>query len=155
MMTDWFPRLTTAVIVEKNNKLLMVRERTPENVLVMNQPAGHVEYGETVFNAAIRETREETGLNIKLNHFIGLFAAPAIDQKSTYYRLLFHATVESGVLQPLDADIEEACWLSLDEIFSDCTKWRSPIVGKSINAWKKGQRAPLSIITDLSEGAQP
>lgn len=147
---NWASKVTVATIVQKEDKLLMVRELSVDGTLVINQPAGHVEKGETLFQAAIRETKEETGIEIDLIGVIGIFALPITNNNATYYRILFEAKPISSVIQPMDPDIVSADWLPLDEIFEDCTKWRSPLVGKSINAWEKREFAPLSFIEDLT-----
>ena len=87
---DQYPHLTVATIVQRNNEFLMVEE-IDNGRRVINQPAGHVEVGESLFDAAIRETREETGWSVRLEAFIELIcsdslaAYPVLRQVSEYY----------------------------------------------------------------------
>ena len=82
--------LTVATVVERNGEFLMVRE-TKDGVQVLNQPAGHVEPGEDVIAAALRETLEETGWEVKITGFLGFSNAMSVVTGITYYRLIFMA----------------------------------------------------------------
>ena len=66
------PLVTVATIVSRNNQYLMVEE-FDNGELVLNQPAGHVEPGERLFDAAVRETEEKTGWRVTLKHLVGIF----------------------------------------------------------------------------------
>ena len=82
--------LTVATVVRRHDKYLMVRE-TVDGKEVINQPAGHVEVGEYVLAAAVRETLEETAWDVKITGFIGFSNARSPTSGITYYRLVFLA----------------------------------------------------------------
>ncbi len=92
-MTAWTAHVTVATVIEKNGKFLFVEEHT-EGVThsVFNQPAGHVEAGESLIEAAIRETMEETGHRVKINALLGIYSyTPPMFPDRTYYRFCFLA----------------------------------------------------------------
>lgn len=112
-----------------------------------NQPAGHVEPGETPAEAAIRETLEETGWHIELTNIISFSTFKAPSNWVTYYRLAFAAhTIEFDEGVEIDSDIEEALWLSYEEILNYEPKLRSPMVLQAINDYRSGQRYSLDLL---------
>ncbi|GAB1259127.1 NUDIX hydrolase [Aurantivibrio plasticivorans] len=143
----WYPHVTVATLVAENDKFLMVIEKNENGDLVYNQPAGHLDQGETLVEAAIRETLEETGWDVAPTAVLGqqLFTAPI--NGITYLRTNFVA--EARHFNPdyiIDSDIESAVWLTLDEIHSVRTQWRSHLVGAAINAYQSGKRYPLEML---------
>ena len=130
--------LTVAVVVEHKRRFLMVRE-IRNGLELYNQPAGHVEPGETPIEAAIRETLEETTWHVVPTAIISFttFRAPAND--ITYYRLAFAADADQlDPLQVIDPDIEEAMWLTYEEILQKRQQLRSPMVLEAIEDYRRG-----------------
>jgi 8-oxo-dGTP pyrophosphatase MutT (NUDIX family) len=139
----WTPHGTVATIVEKDGKFLLVKEISGGKE-VYNQPAGHIEADESVLDAAIRETKEETGYTVSLSGLIGMYVYKAPSNGVTYHRYCFSASVESyDASLELDDGIIEACWLSLDEIKAQLHMMRSPIVLKCIEDYLS--RTPQSL----------
>jgi len=90
----WEPHVTVAVVIERDGRFLVVEESAEQGQLVYNQPAGHVEKGETLEQAAIREALEETGWDVTLTAFLGLYVyTPAGNRDLTYYRACFRADI--------------------------------------------------------------
>lgn len=141
----WLAHSSVATIVEKDGLFLMVEERDGDRV-VFNQPAGHLDEGETLFNAAVRETLEETGWEVELTAFLGLYHYPA-PNGVTYIRLCFAArAMQHFPDRPLDTPIVAAHWLPAEMILADNFPARSPIVCRSLRDYLGGARYPLSLI---------
>ena len=137
--------LTVATVVERNNLFLMVKE-TEFGCSVINQPAGHVEPGEDIIDAAIRETYEETGWLVKIQNLIGIYSSKAEKRRITYYRLAFSAKAISFDNQAvIDPDIDEVVWLSEGQIASNTNKLRSELVLSCIKDFNMGMVFPLEI----------
>lgn len=145
---NWPPHITVACIVEKDNKFLMVEE-TSNGKIVYNQPAGHLEPGETLKEAAIREAFEETGWHIEPTHVLGVSKYASPHNGVIYYRTSFIANaVKHDANTQLDEGIIQAVWLSLEELEAQTDKLRSPLVLKNIKQYLAGERYPLSMIAD-------
>ena len=147
-MTAWTAHVTVATVVEKDGKFLFVEEQT-EGVThtVFNQPAGHVECGETIIEAAIRETMEETGHRVEVKHLLGIYTyTPPMFPDRTYYRFCFLAnSIDYDPNATLDTDIVGAVWMTLDELI-ESARARSPLVIKAVQDALSGQKYPLSLI---------
>lgn len=147
-MTAWTAHVTVATVIEKNGKFLFVEEHT-EDVThsVFNQPAGHVEAGESLIEAAVRETMEETGHLVKINALLGIYSyTPPMFPDRTYYRFCFLAeALQHDVQAQLDSDIIGTVWMSADEL-AESARARSPLVLKAVQDALSGQSYPLSLI---------
>lgn len=145
----WKPNTTVAAIVEREGKFLLVEEETTEGVR-LNQPAGHLEDGETMLQAVIRETFEETAYRYKPESLLGIYQWRHPDKNITYLRFAFIGTVsDHDPLQALDDGIIRAVWMSPEEIRTSTTAHRSPQVLTCIEHYLAGQRFPLSVLTHL------
>jgi 8-oxo-dGTP pyrophosphatase MutT (NUDIX family) len=145
-MSDWQPHVTVATVVEDQGRFLLVEEEA-EGRIVFNQPAGHLEPGETLLQAALRETLEETGWQVALTGVIslGLYTAPA--NGVTYVRTTFAATpVAHDPARPLEEGIRRAVWLTPDEILALGPQLRSPLVHEVVAQYLRGERHPLSMV---------
>jgi ADP-ribose pyrophosphatase YjhB (NUDIX family) len=141
----WSPHSTVATVVEKDGKFLFVEE-VDNGKTVFNQPAGHLDEGETLFAAAQRETLEETAWHVTLTEFLGIYVFKA-ENGITYVRHCFIAQADShDPLLCLDEGIIAAHWLSVEEIMAPEFKPRSPLVKKAIEDYLAGTRLPLSCI---------
>ena len=131
--------LTVATVVERDSTFLMVRE-TIDGEQVINQPAGHVEPGEDVMAAALRETMEETGWEVVITGFLGFSNAMSPTTGITYYRLVFVAeALNFNADAEIDNDIDSAEWMTLDEINEPANKPRSEMVHQAIDDFISGR----------------
>ncbi len=145
------PHATVAVIVEQDGRFLLVQERDAGRI-VYNQPAGHLDNGESLLQATVRETREETAWEVIPTALVGLYTYHAPQNGITYVRACFAATaLRHHPDEPLDADILAATWKTLAEIreLEASGELRSPLVLRCIQDYLAGQRAPLELLHDL------
>ena len=143
----WTPHATVAVVVKKDDRYLLVKERSNGNI-VFNQPAGHIEEDESIFDAAIRETVEESGWEVELKSVVGLYTYKAPSNGVTYYRICFAAEAIKKVTDALDKDIISEHWLDYDEISQLSDQLRSPLVKTCIDDYRANQSYPLSLINE-------
>lgn len=145
----WTPDITVAAICERDGKFLLVEEMSKSSQeIVFNQPAGHLEHGETILAAVIRETLEETCRHFTPEALVGIYRHEAPNGK-TYIRFTFCGAISE--LDPsceLDSDIIRTHWLSASEIFQH-SSLRSPIVVECLKDYLAGARHSLDIITEL------
>ncbi len=147
----WTPRATVAAVIENDGKFLLVEEDAGQQPhTVFNQPAGHLEDGESLIDAVIRETLEETGYDFNPTALSGIYRWIEPNSGDTYLRFCF--TGELGQHhpdKPLDDGIIGPHWLTLQEITALGTSLRSPLVKRCLNDYLAGQRFPLSLLTDM------
>lgn len=150
----WRPHVTVACVVADGDRYLMVEEEIAGR-LAYNQPAGHLDDGESLAAAAVRETLEETGWTVELQHLLGVHQWRSTEHGDAVIRFSFSARVLShDPDRPLDTGIRRALWLSRAEIAAMGVRLRSPMVLLSIDAWLAGQRLPLASLSYLpDEGA--
>ena len=146
-MKTWAPNVTVATVIVRDGRYLMVEERCQlAGGLVFNQPAGHVEPGDSLSRAALRETLEETGWEVALTGVVGISFATAPDG-ITYHRTTFVARplrlVENVVLDP---DIHAVHWLEYEEILDNSARMRSPLVLPAIEQYRNGHCYPMDLI---------
>ena len=147
--SSWPPHLVVATVVEKDNKFLLVFEKDGDRC-VYNQPAGHWDQGETLQEAAIRETREETGWEVTLNYIIGQYQYHSLHNNTTYFRTAFAATALQKISDELDKEIIEAVWLSYDEIMARRDQMRSPLVIRVIDDYRAGKKFSSNLVNHVS-----
>lgn len=148
----WRPHVTVACVVARDERYLMVEEAVNGRV-VWNQPAGHLDDHESLTAAAVRETLEETGWTVELQHLIGMHQWRSSEHGEAVIRFSFAArAVSHDAARPLDAGILRAQWLTRSEIAVLGGRLRSPLVLLSIDAWLAGQRLPLDTLEYLHEG---
>ena len=143
----WRPHVTVACVVADGDRYLMVEEEVSGR-LAYNQPAGHLDDGESLLAAAIRETLEETGWTVTLQHLIGVHQWRSTEHGDAVIRFSFAArAVSHDPTRPLDTGIRRALWLTRAEIAALGERLRSPLVLLSIDAWLAGQRLPLDTLS--------
>jgi 8-oxo-dGTP pyrophosphatase MutT (NUDIX family) len=144
------PRVTVAAIVERDGRFLFVEERDFRGDLVINQPAGHVEAGESLLEAVVREAFEETGWHIRPEALVGLYQWSRPDGATSYLRVAIAGRPEShDPAAVLDEGIERAIWLSPDELAERRELHRSPLVMRCVEDYLAGERHPLSLLKSL------
>jgi len=143
------PVTTVATIVERNGAFLVVEEETRAGVRI-NQPAGHLEAGESLVAAAIRETLEETGYHVTPTALVGIYRWQAPVTGATFIRFAFAADVDLHDSQrPLDEGILRAFWLSYDDLTASRDRHRSPLVLRCVEDFRAGLKRPLDFVTEL------
>ena len=145
-MTEWHAHVTVATVIQRDQRFLLVEEQG-EHGLVLNQPAGHLEPGETLVQAAVRETLEETGWHVAVQGLVGvaLYTAPA--NGVTYHRTTFYGqALHEQANYQLDSDIERVVWLSHEEMLTESARMRSPLVLAAVEQYLRGLKIPLEFI---------
>lgn len=160
MNTRWKPSVTVAAIIEREGRYLLVEEHTPEG-LRLNNPAGHLDPGESPEQAVAREALEETAHSFTPTGLVGVylsrFQRPATGEDITYLRFAFCG--ELGAFDPgrtLDDGIVRTLWMTPDELRASTDRHRSPLVLRCIEDHLAGQWYPLTLVrTDPSVLATP
>lgn len=155
MDTRWKPSVTVAAIIEQNGKFLLVEEHTPEG-LRLNNPAGHLDPGESPVQGCAREALEETTHIFTPTALVGVYLSrlqrASTGEDITYLRFAFCGNL--GDVMPgrtLDTGIVRTLWLSPDEIRASADRHRSPLLLRCMEDHLRGQRFALDLVyTDLS-----
>jgi len=141
--------VTVAALIEDDGRFLLVQERI-SGKSVYNQPAGHLEDGETLVDAVIRETREETAWEFLPEAVTGIYQWRLPDMSKTFIRVAFSGKrLQHDPDGALDACIEKTLWLSPEEIRNQHDRLRSPMVLRSVEDYLAGFRYPLTLLSDL------
>jgi 8-oxo-dGTP pyrophosphatase MutT (NUDIX family) len=144
-----------AVIAEDNGRYLMVEEDV-EGQIRFNQPAGHLEDGESLLDAAVRECLEETAWRFEPQALVGIYRWRNTSPADTYLRVTFAGRCTAHQPErPLDAGIVAAHWLTLAEIRARAPQLRSPLVMQSVTDYLQGKRYPLALLVDMVEDDHP
>ena len=145
----WKPNVTVAAVIEQDGKFLLVEEETADGVM-FNQPAGHLEDGETLLDGVVREVQEETAYRFTPTGLLGVYHWKHPKKDITYLRFAFTGEIAGhDPTQKLDEGILRACWLTPDQIRTTQAQHRSPQVLTCIEHYLAGQRFPLSVLTHL------
>ncbi|MGD2119242.1 MAG: NUDIX hydrolase [Chromatiales bacterium] len=151
---QWTPRVTVAAVIEQDNRFLLVEENV-DNRLVLNQPAGHWEFGESLLDAVRRETLEETAQLFEPQHLLGIYSWTLPGTQKTYLRFAFTGIITgTASQQQLDDEIEQTLWLTRDEIRANQTRHRSPLVWRCIEDLDTGKRYPLELLSPLNSATE-
>ena len=148
----WNPEVTVAAIVERDGRFLIVEERSAGR-LVLNQPAGHLEPGESLVQGCVREVLEESAWHFRPRELVGIYRwskpATAFAAGVSYLRFTFCGELaghEAG--RKLDAGIVRAVWLDIGELRDLRAHHRSPLVLRCIEDYLGGRRYPLEILNE-------
>ncbi len=141
--------LTVAAVVQRDGRFLCVEERA-DGALRINQPAGHLEAGESLAEGVVRETLEETAYTFEPEALLGIYRWRHPLKGVTYVRIAFVGSV--GVCpndRALDQGIERAVWLTPYEIRARRAEHRSPLVMRCVDDYLAGHRFPLALLADI------
>tara|TARA_R110002073_G_scaffold9242_2_gene47844 strand:- start:1565 stop:2017 length:453 start_codon:yes stop_codon:yes gene_type:complete len=145
----WKPNATVAAVVEQDGKFLLVEEEPQAGYGVMlNQPAGHLDPDESIVQAVIRETLEETAYTFEPHYLLGVYQWHSSSNDTTYLRFAFSGCVtDHNSERVLDTGIIRAAWLSFDEMSQSISRHRSPLVMQCVQDYLAGKRYPLELLT--------
>lgn len=144
----WKPAATVAAIIERHGKFLMVEEHTRDGLRI-NQPAGHLEPGETLVAACAREALEETAHAFEPTALVGVYLWPVSDAPAApaYLRFAFCGTLgHEHAGRRLDDGIVRTLWLTADELAACAPRHRNPLVLRCVHDYLAGRRYPLALL---------
>jgi ADP-ribose pyrophosphatase YjhB (NUDIX family) len=150
MDNRWRPSVTVAAIIEREGRFLLVEEET-DHGLKLNNPAGHLDPGETPAEGCAREALEETTWNFRptalLGVYISRFTKQATGEDITYLRFAYVGELgDQDPQRQLDEGIVRTLWMTADEIRANADRLRSPLVLKCLEDYLAGVRYPLSAV---------
>ena len=147
--------VTVAAIIERDGRFLVVEELAAGR-RVFNQPAGHLESGESLLEAAVRETLEETGHRFAPSSLVGVYLWQSPEAGTTFLRVAFCGAAEppKGPVE-LDEGILAAHWLTRSQMLSRAPELRSPMVLRCVDDYLAGRRFPLTCLTHLAGSLAP
>ncbi len=155
MTQRWKPAVTVAAVIERDGRYLLIEEHTPEG-LRLNNPAGHLDPGESPEQGVARETLEETTHTFTPESLVGVylsrFQRAATGEDVTYMRLAYAGQLGDAMPgRTLDAGIVRTLWMTPDDIRASVARHRSPLVLRCVEDHLAGQRFPLGVVqTDAS-----
>jgi 8-oxo-dGTP pyrophosphatase MutT (NUDIX family) len=149
MPRTWKPNVTVAAVIERDGKFLLIEEETSDGIR-LNQPAGHLDPHESLEQAVIRETLEETAHDFTPTALVGMYMSryrsSRTGQLVTFLRFAFCGEVGMEHDRPLDEGILRTMWLTRDEIAACRERHRSPLLLTCVDEYLAGKRAPLEIL---------
>lgn len=142
----WKPNVSVAAVIERDGRFLLVEEETDDGVC-FNQPAGHLECRESLLDAVIRETLEETAFTFQPQYLVGIYNYRNEERDVTYLRFAFGGRIsDHDPKRQLDEGIIDTHWLTLPEIIAREAQHRSPLVRLCIEDWLEGKHYPLELL---------
>ena len=142
----WSPAVTVAAVIEHDRRFLLVEER-PEGRPVINQPAGHLEPGESLIEAVEREVLEETGRSFQPTALVGVYLWPLPGGDASYLRICFAGRVGDPIAgATIDPAIDACHWLTREQIANGAPAPRSPLVLRCIDDAIAGRTADLDLL---------
>jgi len=145
-MSVWKPSVTVAAVIERGGKFLLIQERISGR-LVLNQPAGHLDPGESLAAACRREAMEETAHHFEPTSLVGIYRWRDPRKDFTFLRFAFRGKVGGAENRPLDKEIVGVQWLAPDEIRQRRAEHRSPLVQKCVDDFLAGRSFPLDVFS--------
>ena len=151
MSTRWKPSVTVAAVIEQGGRFLLVEEHTPEG-LKLNNPAGHLDPGESPQEGVVREALEETARVFTPDRLVGVYLArmvrAATGEDITYLRFAYGGTVgEADPSRALDEPIVRTLWMTLAEVRASAARHRSPLVLQCIEDFAAGRSHSMELVT--------
>lgn len=145
----WKPNVTVAAVIARDDRYLLVEEEGQRG-LMLNQPAGHLEDGETLQDAVVREVLEETACRFIPRALVGIYQWREPGSATTYLRLAFCGDAEGpDPARRLDRGIVRTLWCTRDEAAAERARHRSPWVLACIDDHRAGRRASLDLVHSL------
>ena len=142
--------ITVAALIEDAGRFLLVEEHAGGRA-VFNQPAGHLEVGETLVDAVVRETHEETGYSFEPTAVLGVYHWYSEPDDATFLRVAFCGAAQPPATTPeLDPVIISTHWLTREQVLAQQNRLRSPMVLHCIDDYRSGARFPLSCLAEAS-----
>jgi 8-oxo-dGTP pyrophosphatase MutT (NUDIX family) len=145
-MSIWKPSVTVAAVIEREGRFLLVQERVGGR-LVLNQPAGHLDPGESLPAACRREVLEETAHRFEPTELVGIYRWRDPKKDFTFLRFAFRGKVGAAENRPLDKEIVAVHWLTPQELKERKAEHRSPLVQKCVDDFLAGRSFPLEIFS--------
>lgn len=143
---QWKPNVTVAAVIERDGNFLLVEEQTAEG-LCYNQPAGHLEAGESLLDAVARETLEESAWRFTPTALVGIYQYHQAAAGVTYLRFAFTGEIsDHDAGRKLDTGIVRALWMPVAEIRASRAKHRSPLLMQCVDDYLAGRRHPLDLL---------
>jgi 8-oxo-dGTP pyrophosphatase MutT (NUDIX family) len=143
-MTIWKPSVTVAAVIERQGKFLLVEERI-DGKLVLNQPAGHLDPGESLAAACAREVMEETAHEFEPAALVGVYRWHYAAKDVTFLRFCFKGNLARQLSRPLDKEIVRLHWLTAEEVKEREAQHRSPLVQRCVEDFLAGRSFPLEL----------
>jgi ADP-ribose pyrophosphatase YjhB (NUDIX family) len=148
--SQWKPNVTVAAVIERNGSFLLVEEQTTEGIRY-NQPAGHLEDGESLLDAVIRETLEESAWHFTPTALVGVYQYRQVVAGVTYLRFAFAGELSGhDAGRKLDTGIVRALWMPVADIRANRIKHRSPLLMQCVDDYLAGRRHPLDLLHHYS-----
>jgi len=145
-MGIWKPSVTVAAVIERQGKFLFVQERISGR-LVLNQPAGHLDPGESLVTACRREAMEETAHHFEPTALVGIYRWRDPTKDFTFLRFAFRGNVGEVSSRSLDKEIVAVHWLTPEELKARKAEHRSPLVQKCVDDFLAGRSYPLEVFS--------
>jgi 8-oxo-dGTP pyrophosphatase MutT (NUDIX family) len=145
-MAVWKPSVTVAAVIERGGRFLLIQERI-SGALVLNQPAGHLDPGESLAAACRREAMEETAHHFEPTALVGIYRWRDPRKDFTFLRFAFSGKVGAAENRPLDKEIVGVHWLTPDEIRARGAEHRSPLVQQCVDDYLAGRSYPLDVFS--------
>ena len=145
-MSVWKPSATVAAVVERTGRFLLVEERI-DGRLVLNQPAGHLDPGESLVAACRREVLEETAHRFEPTGLVGIYRWHYAPKDVTFLRFCFRGRIEGVEDRKLDRGITGLHWLSREELLARRAQHRSPLVQSCVDDYIAGRDFPLEVLS--------
>ena len=149
MTERWKPNVTVAAVIERDGRFLLVEEETSDG-LKLNNPAGHLDQGESPVDGCVRETMEETAHHFTPKALVGVYLSRFKRSRdgydTTYVRFAFSGEVGENTGAALDEGIVRAVWMTEAEVRASADRHRSPLLLRCIDDYLAGKRYPLDMV---------
>ena len=145
-MTVWKPSATVAAVIEREGRFLIVEE-TQDGKRVLNQPAGHLDPGETILDACVREVMEETAHRFQPTALVGIYRWVYTPAEVTFIRFCFSGKILGTENRALDKEILALHWLTPAELRAKSAMHRSPLVQQCVDDYVSGRNFPIEVFS--------
>jgi ADP-ribose pyrophosphatase YjhB (NUDIX family) len=143
---QWKPNVTVAAVVERDGAFLLVEEQITDGIRY-NQPAGHLEAGESLVEAVVRETLEESACDFTPEALLGVYQYAHPGDGVTYLRFAFTGSLsQPRPGRKLDQGILRALWMPVADIRACRDRHRSPLLMQCVDDYLAGRRHPLQLL---------